>query len=217
LLCTLRRGRHLPRRNTRYWAGATPYPGRTCTGWNSPAFLAHQTFVIALTPTAEVIPTGVSFKFSCANASPAPVTAGVNSLLFAGPAAPAADIVALVATATNDGIIDIPGSSGSSAFAVATVNLGAGDTISATADSGTVPLPVQISICQTNSTSGQCDASPASSVVATIDNGTTPTFGIFITGTDQIPFVPATNRIFIRFTDSSGYIRGATSVAIRTQ
>ena len=37
LLCTLRRGRHLPRRNTRYQAGATPYLGRTSTGWTAPA------------------------------------------------------------------------------------------------------------------------------------------------------------------------------------
>jgi len=37
LLCTLRRGRHLPRRNTRYQADATPYLGRTCTGWIAPA------------------------------------------------------------------------------------------------------------------------------------------------------------------------------------
>src|SRR6516165_12444800 len=37
LLCTLRRGRHLPRRNTRYQAGATPYLGRTFTGWIAPA------------------------------------------------------------------------------------------------------------------------------------------------------------------------------------
>jgi len=36
-LCTLRRGRHLPRRNTRYQADATPYLGRTCTGWIAPA------------------------------------------------------------------------------------------------------------------------------------------------------------------------------------
>src|SRR3954468_22674667 len=42
LLCTLRRGRRLPRRNTRYQAGATPYPDRIFTGWNAPAFLAHQ-------------------------------------------------------------------------------------------------------------------------------------------------------------------------------
>jgi len=37
LLCTLRRGRRLPRRNTRYQAGATPYLDRTCTGWTAPA------------------------------------------------------------------------------------------------------------------------------------------------------------------------------------
>src|SRR4051794_26916256 len=37
LLCTLRRGRRLPRRNTRYQAGATPYLGRTFTGWIAPA------------------------------------------------------------------------------------------------------------------------------------------------------------------------------------
>src|SRR6516164_4349994 len=47
LLCTLRRGRHLPRRNTRYRAGATPYPDRTFTGWTSPAFLAHRRSVPA--------------------------------------------------------------------------------------------------------------------------------------------------------------------------
>src|SRR4051794_12578089 len=34
--------RRSPRRNTRYRAGATPYPDRTFTGWNAPAFLAHQ-------------------------------------------------------------------------------------------------------------------------------------------------------------------------------
>src|SRR3954470_17387062 len=48
LLCTLRRGRRLPRRNTRYRAGATPYPDRTFTGWNAPAFLAHQWLACAL-------------------------------------------------------------------------------------------------------------------------------------------------------------------------
>src|SRR4051794_17891069 len=37
LLCTLRRGRHLPQRNTRYQAGATPYLDRTFTGWTAPA------------------------------------------------------------------------------------------------------------------------------------------------------------------------------------
>jgi len=36
-LCTLRRGRHLPQRNTCYQAGATPYLDRSSTGWTAPA------------------------------------------------------------------------------------------------------------------------------------------------------------------------------------
>jgi len=37
LLCTLRPRRCHRRRNTHYQAGATPYLGRTCTGWIAPA------------------------------------------------------------------------------------------------------------------------------------------------------------------------------------
>jgi hypothetical protein len=38
----LRSGRHLPPRNTHYQAAATTYLGRTCTGSNRPACLAHR-------------------------------------------------------------------------------------------------------------------------------------------------------------------------------
>src|SRR6516164_2230846 len=37
LMSTLCRGRHLPRRNTRFQAGATPHLGRAFTGWTAPA------------------------------------------------------------------------------------------------------------------------------------------------------------------------------------
>src|SRR6476620_9745254 len=51
----LRRGRHLPRRNTRYQAGATPYLGRTFTGWIAPAspgvlLLLHRSGLSPHTP-----------------------------------------------------------------------------------------------------------------------------------------------------------------------
>jgi hypothetical protein len=54
-LCTLRRGRHLPRRNTRYRAGATPFPDRTFTGWTAPAspgapLLLHRAGLSPTTP-----------------------------------------------------------------------------------------------------------------------------------------------------------------------
>src|SRR5208283_4289437 len=53
LRCTLRRGRHLPRRNTRYRAGATPHPGRTPSGWNTLAFLAHEPGRALLPPITQ--------------------------------------------------------------------------------------------------------------------------------------------------------------------
>src|SRR3954469_4448855 len=49
LLCTLRRGRHLPHRNTCYKAGATPYLGRTFTGWTAPASPGAPNVELALT------------------------------------------------------------------------------------------------------------------------------------------------------------------------
>src|ERR1700756_1033074 len=41
-LCTLRSHCRQWPRNTRYQAGATPYLGRTSTGWIAPACLAHS-------------------------------------------------------------------------------------------------------------------------------------------------------------------------------
>lgn len=44
-----------------------------------------------------------------------------------------------------------------------------------------------------------------------------PHFGIFVTGSDTVLFAPAVNRIFLRFKDSGGMIRGSTSVGVWTQ
>ncbi len=52
-LCTLRDGRHLPPRNTRYQAGATPYLGWTSTSWNASASWRSDSafFFTPLAPT----------------------------------------------------------------------------------------------------------------------------------------------------------------------
>ena len=65
--------------------------------------------------------------------------------------------------------------------------------------------------------SGQCLATPASSVTTTINANETPTFGIFATASGAVPFDLANNRIFVEFSDANAVVRGSTSVAIETQ
>jgi hypothetical protein len=176
-----------------------------------------QSFVIALTPNAPVVPTQVALGFDCAGVNAAPSNTGLNTLLYSASATPVPGVVALAATAQNDGILHITGTSGSNAFAVATVNVGASASISATANTGAVTLPLTITVCQTNPMTGQCISSIGPSVTTTINANATATVAIFATASGAVPFVPQTNRIFVEFSDANGVVRGSTSVAVETQ
>ena len=129
---------------------------------------AAQSFILAITPTAPIAPTDVQFNFVCANTNPAPISTGLNTLLLSASGSPVPDIVALVATLTNDGIANIPGTNGTGAFWVATVNVGAGGTITVSADTGAASLPVNISLCQTDPATGQCISAIGSTVTTQI-------------------------------------------------
>ena len=124
--------------------------------------------------------------------------------------------MALAATATNDGIVHVPGSNGANAFAVASVNVGAPALITASADTGPASLPLLLFVCQTGA-SGNCLGSPQPSVTVQIGTNGTPTFSIFASATGTIVSDPATNRIFVRFKDPGNVTRGSTSVAVTTQ
>jgi len=160
-------------------------------------------------------PQDVKLEFNCATAPNAPVYSGLNTLLLSASATPVPDIVALAATVSGDGIVNVPGATGTGFFAVASVNVGASATITATPARSA--LPVNIAICQTNPTTGACLSPPSSSVMTTIASGATPTFAVFATGSGRIGFDPANNRISVQFLDGAGVTRGATSVAVRTQ
>ena len=186
---------------------------------NTPANIAQgasQSFLLALTPTAAFAPTDVAFNFACANASAAAVLPGINTLELTASATAVPDVVALAASG-DPGYVDIPGATGAGDFAVATVNLGVDATITASANTGSATLPVTLTLCQTNPTSGACMAAPAASVTTDIQPNATPTFGIFAAGSASVADSPGTNRIFVTFTDSGGVLRGETSVAVRTQ
>jgi hypothetical protein len=178
---------------------------------------APQTFVIALTPTAAFNPIQIPFSFACSNVVQAPIETGIDTLLLSASTTPVPDIVALVATASNDGILHIPGAFGASAFAVATVNLGAASSITATANTGATNLPLAISLCETDPTSGQCLQAPSSTVTTTIAANATPTFAVFGQASGAIAFDPVNNRIFVQFASPDGTVRGETSVAVETQ
>jgi hypothetical protein len=175
-----------------------------------------QSFLISLTPNAPFNPTDIAFNYACANASPMATLVGINTLNLSASITPVPDIVALAASG-DPGYVDIPGATGTGDFAVATVNLGSASQITVSANTGTANLPVTLTLCQTDPTSGTCLAAPTANVVTTIAANATPTFGVFVTGSASVADMPGVNRVFVLFTDAGGVLRGETSVAMRTQ
>ena len=183
---------------------------------------ASQTFVVALTPTAGFCPVDVQFGFTCTNAGVGVAIIGLNTLLLTASPTPVPDIVALAATLNNDGIVNIPGAVGTGAFSVATSNVGASGIVTVSVDTGTATLPVSGMLCQTDPITGQCTSVIAPTLTVAINANATPTFAVFVIGSQTVPFDPASNRVFVRFKDNAAgcgvpVTRGATSVAVRTQ
>ena len=187
---------------------------------NTPTMIAAgawQSFFFSLAANAPFNPANVMLSFDCGGVDPAIPITGLNTLLLSGSATPVPDIILLAATPTGKGILDIPGTMGSAAFAVATANVGATGSIVVTADTGAATLPVSLTICQTNPTSGACLGAPAPSVSVAVNANQTQTFSVFATASGTIPFAPAISRIFVRFKDVGGITRGSTSVAVDTK
>lgn len=180
---------------------------------------AQACYVIAITPTLPVGPVEVAFVFAGTNTPPAPTFTGINTLLLLASATPTADAVALAATASNDGIVHIPGVNGTGAFVVAVANVGIGDTITVSTNTGAAALPVTITLCETNPVTGVCISAVGPTRVTFIGSGATPTFAIFVAGTGiAIPLDPAGSRVFVVFSRTSdGVTVGRTSVAVTTQ
>ena len=178
------------------------------------------TFLVVLTADSVQAPTEVALQFVCDNAPVAGPIVGVNTFTFSASNPPVPDVIALGATPTSNGVVELPDSSGINVFSVASVNLGAGDTLQVTATLSDPGIAATISICETDPITSICinPLTPTTgSVTTTVSSQATPTFGVFVTSTGVVPFDPATNRIFVRFDDADGIVRGSTSVALRTE
>jgi len=180
----------------------------------------YQTFLLSFQSPkgfldAQVLP----LVFGCQGVPQAAVVPGLDTVdLNFGYGI--ADMIVLAATPSGNGVLALPYSQGESgAFAVASFNAGSyDDAVVVTADTGRALLPLQLSLCQTVATTGQCMVAPSSSVVLPVNPNDTPTFSVFATATGTIPFDPENSRIFIRFTaQDDGIDHGSSSVAVQTQ
>ena len=110
---------------------------------------------------------------------------------------------------------------GTGVFSVATSNIGATSNILLSVDTGASSLPLQLSVCETDPITSVCLHPPVTGgegmMIQTAENAT-QTFGVFISVDvgSEVAFDPANTRIFVNFTDESGVVRGATSVAVTT-
>jgi Chitobiase/beta-hexosaminidase C-terminal domain/FG-GAP-like repeat/Bacterial Ig-like domain (group 3) len=127
-------------------------------------------------------------------------------------------IATFVATPSGNNVLTIP-VGGSSAFIVAAENQSGGSFASVTVQTSTgtnTSLPVQMTICQTNPSTGQCLAAPAPTVtLSPFASGANATFSVFVTATAAIGSSP-NNEVFVLFTNPSGTVLGSGSVYVVT-
>ena len=75
-----------------------------------------QSFVFSITPRAAFPPKTISFRFACEGSDQARSITGLNTLLLSASPDAVADVIALVATPSADGIVNLAGSAGSGVF-----------------------------------------------------------------------------------------------------
>jgi len=185
---------------------------------NSPMTLsafAAQTLLLTFSPSQPIGSVNVPLLFRCDGTSPAQIVPGLNTVLLSASNTVVADVVALAATAGNNGVV-LAGPGAPGAFAVATANVGVTEVIEVRPIASFTNPGIVLNVCETNPANGQCLSPPTASVVSNVSDNATPTFSIFVNANGVIPFMPDQNRIAVIFSDPTGNVRGATSVAVAT-
>ena len=161
---------------------------------NSPVTIpgnGYQTFILTFQANAALTLQALPLVFGCDGTPPAPVTIGVDTIDLIFSPVPIADMIALAATASGNGVVSVPYSQGAAgAFALASVNAGAAGDLTVVTDTGDASLPITVTLCQTDPSNGQCLAPPTESVAVSIAANATPTFSIFVSAAGTVGLHP---------------------------
>ena len=110
--------------------------------------------------------------------------------------------------------LPLPSPVGSASFVVTSTNSGLSGPVTVTADTGHVPLPVTLAICQTDASTGICLTPSAPSASMTLARREAPTFSVTVDALAPIPLDATFHRVYVRFSDANGASVGAASLAI---
>jgi subtilisin family serine protease len=171
-----------------------------------------QGFVFGITPSQAMTATEIPLVFDCANTAPAPSNPGLNTFILSAAATAPPDLLAIGATPSGDGVVQLPSSTGVGFFATAAVNIGSAGEVTVSADDGGRGLPLNLQVCETTQAGAWIVC--GNSLTRSIGADQTAYYSVFATGTGQpIAFDPANNRLFLRFA-ANGTTVGATNVAV---
>jgi subtilisin family serine protease len=178
---------------------------------------AAQSFVFGVTSTSAVSNIVLQPVFRCDNIRPSNSVLDVTTLRLTADEYANADIISIAQTASQDGIASVP-LNGVTAFAVAAVNIGIGQSpVYALLQPLDPNMSLIAGICETDPASGQCLAPPNRAVQTVFATNDVRTFSVFVRGVgDAISFSPSENRYSVIFLDANETRLGGTSVAVRT-
>ena len=169
-----------------------------------------QNFLFSIVPKVEFSALDIPIVFDCKNTRKATVQTGVNNFLMSATSRDLPDMVAISATATNDGILRLNGKNNIGAFSAAAINIGNSGNITVSGFSR--QSNVVLRICRTND-SGICEAPPADMVSLDVEAGKVFTFSIFAYAIEYFSDDYSANRITLNIM-SGDVLVGATSVAV---
>jgi hypothetical protein len=156
----------------------------------------------------------VPIRVVCNNATAPVRTRGFNVLTLSFKATATVDVVASAKTPTPDNVLRIGGSSGTASFIVTGKSVTAGTVTVKPSTSTTLPLSL-LRICELTA-SNTCKAGLANSVTRALAANRQVKWRVTARASGAIALDIVKKRILVEFTDNTGVLRGATSVAVTT-